>query len=161
MKQIANHQGYWITKTGQVWSDKSSKYLKPYADGKGYLTVKLTKSRQDQKNYKVHRLVAEYYLKSANPQLQVNHIDGDKKNNEVNNLEWVSGLENIRHSWRTGLHKKSRKGSNNSQSKLTESDIPVIRERLTKETLLSIARDYGVDKTLISQIKHGKAWKHV
>ena len=86
----------------------------------------------------------------------VNHIDGDKENNRVENLEWASHSENAKHKCRV-LRKNL--GSDNGYSKLTEAEIPKIRNdhRLHRE----IAADYGVDKMLISLIKRRKIWKHV
>jgi hypothetical protein len=67
---------------------------------KGYLRVNL-----NNKTYFIHRLVAKYFIPNPNNKSQINHIDGNKLNNNVNNLEWVSNLENRKHAVRTGLHK--------------------------------------------------------
>ena len=57
------------------------------------------------KNYLVHRIVAETFLCNKNKLLEVNHIDGNKKNNSVTNLEWVTRSQNIKHAYITGLNK--------------------------------------------------------
>lgn len=70
---------------------------------KGYLKLTLCKNGK-QKTYKVHRLVANAFLQNKNGCNELNHKDGNKLNNCVDNLEWITHKENIRHSYRTGLH---------------------------------------------------------
>ena len=57
------------------------------------------------KTFKVHRLVAQEFIPNAEGKPQINHIDGDRNNNHVNNLEWVTGSENMNHAYKTGLTK--------------------------------------------------------
>ena len=71
--------------------------LKPYTTSKGYLKVGLMKNGKSEK-HRIHRLVANAFLPNPHKLPEVNHIDGNKKNNSISNLEWVSGKENIAHS---------------------------------------------------------------
>ena len=80
------------------------KILKPLKDKNGYQYVYLAKSGSQKFKF-VHRLVAEAFLGDAES-LEVNHIDGDKSNNSVTNLEWITHKDNIVHSFETGLHSK-------------------------------------------------------
>lgn len=73
------------------------KILKLSSDGSGYLYVSLSKDGK-KKNPKVHRLVAESFIPNPNNLPQVNHIDEDKSNNRVDNLEWITSLDNLNHS---------------------------------------------------------------
>ena len=75
--------------------------IKGYDNGKGYLTVDL--SYKHKRGVKIHRLVALAFVPNPNNKPQVNHIDGNKRNNEANNLEWVTNAENQLHANKLGL----------------------------------------------------------
>ena len=95
MKDIKGYEGlYAVTKDGQVWSYKSKKFLKPYKAYNGYLRVSLIKDG-DRKNKRVHRLVMEtFYPTEGMDDLEVDHIDFNIENNSLNNLRWLSKMEN-------------------------------------------------------------------
>lgn len=90
---------------------KEEQLLKPLKFTKGYLGIKLY-NNSGAKNYKIHRLVAEAFIPNPDNLEQVNHIDGDKTNNKVNNLEWCSCQENMEHSYRIGLRDKTKLAEN-------------------------------------------------
>lgn len=103
MKDIQGYEGlYAITKDGQVWSYKSNRFLKPSTtNGEGtYLKVSLSKEGKVSKRY-IHRLVAEAFIPNPENKPEVNHIDENKQNNCVSNLEWVTEKENANHGTRT------------------------------------------------------------
>lgn len=79
--------------------------LKPQYGRHDYYTVHLTKNK-NYKNALIHRLVAETFIENPNKLPQVNHIDGNKYNNSVDNLEWCNCSYNIKHAYNLGLHKK-------------------------------------------------------
>ena len=108
-KNIKDYEGYYqISSYGRVKSLKrqvktkngfriiKEKILKLKKDKDGYLGVILSKN-SNTRTYKVHRLVAEYFLKNYNNLPQVNHIDGNKQNNYYENLEYVANLKNTNH----------------------------------------------------------------
>jgi hypothetical protein len=98
MRQIKEHPDYLVTVSGKVFSLKTMSFLKLSDRGDGYKTVHL-----DKKFHRVHRLVANTYIPNPENKPQVNHIDGDKTNNMLCNLEWSTHSENIQHSFDIGL----------------------------------------------------------
>ena len=83
---------------------RKGKILKFNSNWNNYLQVNLSKCGKE-KMFAVHRLVALTFIPNPNNLSQVNHIDGNKFNNSVNNLEWCTAKENINHSWKLGLSK--------------------------------------------------------
>ena len=103
------NEKYQVSSHGRVRSD--DRILKCQEDAKGYMRVSITVNRV-KKTHKVHRLVAEAFIDGKTHMAnQVNHIDGDKRNNRSDNLEWVSCKENIRHSIDTGISSRYRPGN--------------------------------------------------
>lgn len=90
-KELLQYPSYRITEDGRVYSLHEAKYLSPAKTKKGYLSVSLRTPDGRSKSELVHRLVAKCYLGYSD--LDVNHIDGNKSNNCVNNLEWVTKSE--------------------------------------------------------------------
>lgn len=95
-RDIEDYENYQITSWGRVYSKDSKKFLIPEENEKGYLRVKLSKNGKA-KNFKVHRLVAGEFIPNPLDKPQVNHKDGNKKNNSISNLEWVTNQENCDH----------------------------------------------------------------
>lgn len=92
-----------VSNQGRVRSNlRDGRILKPTPDKKGYLRLRVTIGRKKY-SFKVHRLVAEAFIPNPEGKKQVNHIDGNKANNTVSNLEWVSNKENAYHAMRNGL----------------------------------------------------------
>jgi hypothetical protein len=83
---------YAITSDGRVYSKRRNIYLKPFLNTKKYLCVDI-----HIKSTRIHRLVAEAFLPNPNNYTQVNHIDGNKSNNDVSNLEWCDNRHNVTH----------------------------------------------------------------
>jgi len=113
--------------------------------------------------YYVHRLVAEAFLGNAPEGYQVNHIDGNKQNNNIHNLEYVTPKENIRHAIETGLaNYRCLSGEEHPNSKLTDQEVKEIRDAFSKNPLLTrkeIAEKYNVSGVCISYILNGKRRK--
>jgi hypothetical protein len=131
---------------------------------KGYEKVSLSmveNGKTKQRAFFVHRLVATAFILNPENKEQVNHKDGDKLNNCLENLEWVTNFENMEHAKRNHLNLKA-KGESHGMSKLTTIIVSDIKNRLAKNELnKDIAKIYGVDPTTVSDIKRGKIWKHV
>ena len=118
---IDNESSYGITSSGKIWSfplldDKynshDGKWIKTSFDKDGYEIVHLSRLKK-QKNKRVHRLVAIAFIENPLNYKQVNHIDCNKKNNHYSNLEWVSGLQNIKHSVINGVSGRGTKHKGN------------------------------------------------
>lgn len=126
----------------------------------GYLTSKLCKDGNCRR-LTIHRLVAKAFLENPKKLSQVNHIDGNKHNNVVTNLEWISPSGNIKHAYATGLmNAEHLKGENNKLSKLTNEKVEIIRNKLLNgETCTTIAREFDVSPSTIRDIKNNKTWK--
>lgn len=125
-KDIKGFEGlYKVSDTGLVLSlgkglstnpmHNKEKIMKTQIKKSGYEYIKLSKDGI-YSYHRVHRLVADNFIENKENKPQVNHIDGDKLNNNVSNLEWNTSKENIQHSFRTGLQ-VNKKGSENSCSK--------------------------------------------
>lgn len=139
-----------------------------YSRNGGYKFVELSKDGKARK-YSVHRLVAKHFISNPENKPQVNHIDGNKANNRVDNLEWVTASENIKHAYENGLKNSpsgdehwSRIKRNRVSRKLTESDVREIKKRLASgEKQKDIAEEFGVFKSTISKINIGETWSWV
>lgn len=122
-----------------------------------YPSVSLSHDHKSKK-FMVHRLVAEAFLGSCPDGHEVNHIDGNKANPIVTNLEYVTRTENMKHAYRHGLMEPSR-GEDNCRAKLTENDIRMIRSSDEPHTVL--AKQLGVSAVHILHIRKRQRWAHV
>jgi len=134
---------------GKGWQTFSEVELRPRRIGAGYLGIQCKLAGQRLDLY-VHRLVAEAFHGIDPDHREVNHIDGNKTNNHASNLEWVTHSQNHQHA---ALKRLSAVVS------LTPEQVRSIKERLRRgETGNSIARRYGVSRSLIYHIKSGRSW---
>ena len=110
-KAVADSNGeYYVSSHGRVKSLKFGKerILKPVLQSRGYPTIFIRQKGQKRKQFRVHTLVALAFIENPYHKPQVNHIDGNKLNNHIDNLEWVTRSENIQHAWDNGLNEKIR-----------------------------------------------------
>lgn len=109
-KPIVGYKGlYYVSNLGNIMScrhRKNGRLLKPWKDAHGYHNVTLCKNNS-KINKSVHRLVAKAFIKNPKRLQTVNHIDGNKANNNINNLEWLTFADNIRHAINSGLYKQN------------------------------------------------------
>lgn len=142
---------YDILPDGRILNKRWNRFLKPQLNNKGYGRVQLCGNF-----YFVHRLVAEKYIPNPNNLPQVNHKDGDKTNNSVENLEWVSNQENRNHAVKNGLHLQ---GEKCPWSKLTQEDVDYIRSHKDMKRT-ELAKMFNVNRTTISGIINNHSWKN-
>ena len=131
-------------------------------DKDGYDRVRLTLSNGKRRNFPVHRLVLTNFNPVSNMEnLQVNHIDGNKHNNNLENLEWCTCKENIHHAMRIGL--RNDKGENNAGHKLSNEQVIYIRQlyKQNQFTEKEIAVQYNVHEETIGRIIRKVAWKNL
>lgn len=106
-KAIKGFKEYQISTDGRVKA-RSGKILTPNDNGFGYLHIHLMKDGKPHAK-KIHRLVAEAFIDNPEQKPQVNHIDGNKANNSLDNLEWTTQSENMKHAYINGLRSKTRR----------------------------------------------------
>ena len=158
-REIEGFEGYLVSNKGRVKSlkRKTPKILSQFIDSRGYFQVDLNRG-----NKLVHRLVAKAFIHNSEEKEQVNHIDGDKLNNDVGNLEWMTNQENQIHAIALGL-KVNPKGEDAHNAKLIDEDVLEIYNLAhnTRLTQAEIANRYGVSCHAVSKIKTGKNWSHL
>lgn len=152
---------YYVTDDGRVWSEKSKRFLSTQKDKDGYLKVRLRSNdlpAEGRHRYSVHRLVLENFCPVENMEnLQVNHIDGNKENNNLYNLEWVSCKQNISHA----INNKLRAGINGA-AKLTKEQVKEIYIRSHKgEKNINLAKEFNLHPDSIGRIKNQKLWRNI
>ena len=113
----------------------------------------------------IHRLVASHFIPNPDNKPQINHKDGNKANNHVDNLEWVTCSENSQHAHDTGLSKPPR-GTKHYMAKIDENRAREVKEILktrvnNKPSLGQIAKDLGISRSCVREIHENKSWKYV
>lgn len=136
------------------------KMMIPFIDEDGYYRFRFRKKGQKQQKYFGHRLVMMGFVGISD--LVVNHKDGNRKNNNLNNLEYCTVRENVIHSFSV-LGRQAPRGENSKSSKLKESEVKNIKIAIRDKThkVKDLAELYGVAPSNISNIKKGRTWKHV
>ena len=126
----------------------------------GYVSLKLIDMYGVAKKIDVHRLVALNWIDNPLDKPQVNHIDGNKSNNSIENLEWNTAAENMAHASMMGLMVRGEKHWKTSLTKKQVTDI----KRIVETGLFTnneIAEKVGTNPVNISRIKNGKRWAHI
>ena len=140
------------TKFKNRTSYHKGKLLKMHDNGRGYFKVALCKDGK-QKMFYIHRLVAGTFIDNPNNYPQVNHINGNKKDNRVENLEWVTDLENKQHGIANNLYAKGSK----CHKKFTKNNVKDIRN--SNKKISELAKEYNVSVNSISNIINYKTYK--
>lgn len=154
-----------IFENGDIISNKTNKKRKTFVARNGYEMITYT-SPEGTKNYYVHALVAKYFIGERPPGFAVNHIDGDKLNNDRTNLEYVTYKDNIGHADRTGLRKNFASGERNGTSKVSDLQADtIVRRVLEGKSNQEIADEFGLHSRYVSLIRHKRrqkgAWARV
>lgn len=147
--------------TQRFWTKE--KLLNPKPDGRGYKRVLLYGDISETPiRISIHRLVAEAFIPNPENKPQINHINGIKTDNGINNLEWCTSQENLYHAYASGLNIRAR-GERVGISRLKEKQVVKIRKiyQSGKYTQLEVANMFGVSRSAIRGVINGETWKHV
>ena len=136
---------------------KNEKIVSSYKNKDGYSVVQLYKNNK-RKLKLVHRLVAEAFIPNPNNYPYVNHKDGNKANNCVDNLEWCNNSMNQLHAFSKGLQKC---GCDHAKAKLKYEDVLFIKNNINKYQQTELAKMFNVSRKVIYQIKKGITYKNI
>jgi hypothetical protein len=153
---------YKVSNLGRVINEHKSRVLSAFKINSGYLCVSLYLDGKSS-NKLVHRLVAAAFIPNHGNKPHINHIDFDRTNNAIENIEWCSPKENSRHSYSAGRFKTCFKpGSEAPCAKLNESQVVEIRERsMNGEGDAPLSRAYGVTPRAVKRIRKRETWKNI
>lgn len=160
---IRGYEGlYAVSNLGHVKSLRRNIVLKLMDSGNGYFKVSLSKCGKVQQFW-VHRLVADAFVPNPDSLPVVDHLDGNKRNNDAENLDWCTSGDNSRRAWSNGLLKQApiKHGEQHPNHVLTSAEVIEIRQlyetRMYSQRMLG-AR-FGVSQATIKQIVKNRAWR--
>lgn len=166
-KEIPGYAGkYFINEQGQVWSTAKRALMSQQWDEKHpYPWLFLLCEDGKRRTICVHRLMGRTWLPSPPGEIGskrgeycINHKDGNKQNNHLDNLEWVTAEENIKHAWRTGLNNSI--GEKSPCAKVNASQVRAIRELFAQgKSLDYLANSFGLSVQGIHDICRYRRWK--
>lgn len=156
-KKIIDFEKYEISDEGYVYNTCTERIQKQKIAGRGYPQVSFWKDGKRYYRY-IHRLVAEYFIENPNNYDCVNHKDGNKLNNNVNNLEWCTNKQNMRHAFEKGLQPS---GELRSTSKLKLEDILFIYDNYKSIDYVDLAKMFDVSYSTIQRVYKGKRYKNI
>ena len=148
MKQIPGYENYKISEDGIVYSCYTDSVKKTSLHRQGYFLIGLYNDKKERKLL-VHRLVALTYLENPNGYKYVNHKDGNKINNNVNNLEWVTSSENQKHAYKNGLKIANRKMINNKI--VVDTNNGIFYDSIKEASIIK-----GIEKSHLAQMLRGQ-----
>lgn len=159
------YSGYFISNYGRL-RGRSGRIIKSYLNKRmGYymICIHLDGRNGKSKCLKIHRLVAEAFISNPNNYNVVNHKDGNKQNNYVENLEWCTMAHNVKHAYKIGLN-KALSGSTNPFAKLTGAQIRYIKEKYIPRDknfgVRALGKMFNVSHCTIIRILKGKRYKY-
>ena len=157
MWAISANGRYWVSESGDIINKATGFSLSPTIGNTGYHIISKSCTGQGS----VHRLVYESFIGSIPEGMQINHLDGNKSNNHITNLELCTAQENTIHAYALGLS-KGKKGETNSMAKVSEQDVINMYSMFLKGYDNSqVASIYGLSDRYVSLVRHGKRWEYL
>jgi len=159
IRLIPEFEDYFICSNGEVYhinynnTNKIGK-LTPCKNRDGYLFVRLSK-KGNVKNRTIHRLIAQHFIPNNSNKNVVNHLNGIKADNRIENLEWCTRSENDKHAFKLGLRKPLR-----ANAKITKEIAKEINKRANNgERGIDLSKEYKLSNATISMIKNNQIWQ--
>lgn len=152
---------YLISSHGRIKSLYADVILKLKTNSRGYYVVGLWQKRKS-KWFSLHKIVANNFIPNNNLiRNQINHKDGNKLNNKINNLEWCTAKENAFHSIQNGLNKTIAPGDDHQGAKLTTHEVKIIRRVFLdgEVSVKNLCDKYNLKELTIRRIIHNRTWK--
>lgn len=164
-KDVVGYEQYFmISNTGRIFSKRTNKEIVATIGKTGYamFTTKIGGRTGKSIAFKVHRLVAESFIDNVDDKPYVNHIDGVKTNNTVQNLEWCTAKENVNHAIKTGLH-VIKFGEDHGSTKLNEEIVRKVRSLYATGlySYADIAKEMNLKTRTVAGIVRRETWKHI
>ena len=157
-RPVPGFGNYLVSRRGEVWSLVRKRVLAQVEGARGYMLINLYRHGRPH-NFLVHRLVVASFVGPIPAGKQVNHIDGDKRNNCLDNLEIVTPQQNREHAMRTGLVVR---GEDNPNSRLTDEKVRAIRQRRADGVRVrDIAHEFDVCERTVYLVCNRGTWRHV
>ena len=158
-KDIIGYEGlYQISNYGNLKNVKRGTIKSNRALNKGYIKTVLHKCGV-RKHFLMHRLVAQAFIPNPLNKPEVNHKNGNKKDNRLSNLEWCTSKENIIHAIDNGF--RSSVGKNNVKAKITEKDVVAIRRLSIVRPIKELAKAFNLSASQVYKIVQRNTWKNV
>lgn len=156
-QQLKEDSRFEISQSGIIRNAKTKAIKSQYVSSAGYYMISISKKNKS-KPHRVHRLLANNFIENIEKLKEVNHKDGNKLNNKLNNLEWVSHFGNMQHAFSTGLANNT--GTKNGMAKLDNEKVIEIKNLLKQGiSQYKIAKMYNVSRSAILKINLNKTWQ--
>lgn len=146
IKDIENWEDYFIDINGNVFSKRRNRYMKPIKSKSGYYVIQLHKNMKF-KTFSIHRLIAKAFIPNPNNYPCINHIDGNKLNNDISNLEWCTHKHNSQEAVRIGLFDNVKKIQRENAIKNNLSKYHILANEVTKKKVSQYDKNGSFIKT--------------
>lgn len=162
--EVFNSGKYYATEDGKIYSTAWGYTIqrKPTISRKGYYYINLSDNNKKVFRVAFHQFIWVFFKRTFDQSKQINHIDYNKTNNAISNLELITPKENIDHAKLHGKYNNPLKGEIHGMAKLKEKQVIDIRNLVKNgKTRTEVAKIYGVSTILISKIYNRKLWVHI